>query len=78
MGFALKKKTGENHPARTARGTRGAEGGESGAKRPEGTVRLSFSLDRDLHTRLKLEAVRRGETIVAMVSRWITEATPTA
>lgn len=46
-----------------------------GARRRE-TVRLTFSLGRELHTRLKLEAVRRGETLVAMVSRWVAESTP--
>lgn len=48
---------------------------------PEGqreTVRLSFRLGRDLHTRIKLEAVRRGDTIAGMVSRWIAETTPLA
>lgn len=47
-----------------------------GATRQRETVRLSFCLSRSLHRRLKLEAVRRGETIVSMVSRWVAETTP--
>jgi hypothetical protein len=39
-------------------------------------VRLSFDLGRDLHTRLKLESVRRGVPIVRMVSRWVAETMP--
>lgn len=39
-------------------------------------VKVSFTLSRTLHTRLKLEATRRGETIVAMVSQWIAETVP--
>lgn len=41
-------------------------------------VKVSFSLSRSLHTRLKLEAVRRGESIVAMMSRWVAEMMPAA
>ncbi len=44
---------------------------------PRGPAKVSFQLPRSLHTRLKLESVRRGEPIVAMISRWIEENTPT-
>ncbi len=43
---------------------------------PRGPAKVSFQLTRSLHTRLKLESVRRGEPIVAMISRWIEENTP--
>ena len=42
------------------------------------TVRLSFRMGRSLHTRLKLEAVRQGRTIVGMPEGFVTEHTPTA
>ncbi len=41
-----------------------------------GPAKVSFQLSRSLHTRLKLESVRRGEPIVAMISRWIEENIP--
>ena len=42
------------------------------------SVKVSISLSRSLHTRLKLEAVRRGESIVSMMSRWVAETMPAA
>ena len=45
---------------------------------PRGPAKVSFQLSRSLHTRLKLESVRRGEPIVAMISRWIEENTTEA
>ena len=40
-----------------------------------GKVRLTLSVPRQLHTRLKLAAVRQERSIVAMVSSWIEERT---
>lgn len=39
------------------------------------TVRLTFSVPQELHMRLKLAAVRQGQTIVSLVSGWIAEQT---
>lgn len=44
----------------------------------EETVRLSFRMQRGLHTRLKLEAVRQGRTIVSLLEGWVAEQTPLA
>lgn len=44
----------------------------------EGTVRISFRMAGDLHRRLKLEAVRQGQTIVAMLEGFVAEHTPVA
>lgn len=41
------------------------------------TVRISFRMVRSLHTRLKLEAVRQGRSIVAMLEGFVSEHTPT-
>jgi len=41
------------------------------------TVRISFRMVRCLHTRLKLEAVRQGCSIVAMLEGFVSEHTPT-
>jgi predicted HicB family RNase H-like nuclease len=41
------------------------------------TVRMSFRLGRRLHTRLKLEAVRQGRSIVGMIESFVTDHTPT-
>lgn len=49
-----------------------------GAGKRRDSVKVSISLSRSLHTRLKLEAVRRGETIVALMSRWVEETMPAA
>lgn len=56
----------------------GIEMAADGAGKRRDWVKVSFSLSRSLHTRLKLEAVRRGETIVAMMSRWVAETMPAA
>lgn len=40
------------------------------------TVRMSFRMDRGLHTRLKLEAVRQGRSIVNMIEGYVSERTP--
>lgn len=40
-----------------------------------GTVRLTLSVPRQLHTRLKLAAVRQERSIVSLVSGWIEERT---
>lgn len=54
----------------------GESGADSRVSRQRAAVRLSFDLGRDLHTRLKLESVRRGVPIVRMVSRWVAETMP--
>ena len=40
-------------------------------------VRLSFMMDKSIHTRLKLEAVRQSKTIVGMLEGFVAERTPT-
>ena len=40
-----------------------------------GTVRLTLAVPRQLHTRLKLAAVRQERSIVSLVSGWIEERT---
>ena len=40
------------------------------------TVRVSFRMGQGLHRRLKLEAVRQGRTIVAMLEGFVAEHTP--
>jgi predicted HicB family RNase H-like nuclease len=52
--------------------TEALAGGESDS------VRMSFRLGRDLHTRLKLEAVRQGRSIIGMIETFVTEHTPKA
>jgi hypothetical protein len=42
------------------------------------TVRLSFSIDWELHRRLKLEAVRSCRSLSGMVEQWIGEHTSAA
>lgn len=42
------------------------------------TVRISFRMQRCLHTRLKLESVRQGRTIVSLLEGWVAEQTPLA
>lgn len=42
------------------------------------TVRMSFRMDRGLHTRLKLEAVRQGRSLVSVLEMYVAEHAPTA
>lgn len=37
------------------------------------TARLSLSIDRALHRRLKMEAVRQDRTIISLIESWIEE-----
>lgn len=39
------------------------------------TVRLTVQIRRDLHKRLRMAALLRGETLAGMVSTWIAETT---
>ena len=66
MAFILGKKIGPEKQVTEAVAGKGDE-----------TVRISFRMDRSLHTRLKLEAVRQGRTIVSMLEGFVTEHTPT-
>ena len=45
-------------------------GGDARCWQGREAVKVSVQLGRDLHRRVKMEAVRRGETIVALLSRW--------
>lgn len=40
------------------------------------TSRLSLIIDRTLHRRLKLEAVKQDQTIISMIESWIEENCP--
>jgi hypothetical protein len=63
---------------------KGSQEGEQGVpsstvRRSVGeTVRISFRMQRCLHTRLKLESVRQGRTIVSLLEGLVAEQTPLA
>ena len=73
-----------------AQGTAGGEGAQPLLRRPplvareperaegRGTVRMTLAVPRQLHTRLKLAAVRQERSIVSLVSGWIEERTVAA
>ncbi len=72
----------ESREEESAEGERASQQGiampTEGTGKRRDYVKVSISLSRSLHTRLKLEAVRRGETIVALMSRWVAETMPAA
>jgi hypothetical protein len=80
MGFRLGKKSqGTGQDPVNDEGGKGEvlRQEQSPVRRPTGdTVRMSFRLPQELHTRLRLESVRRGLTIVGLVSGWVEAHTP--
>jgi predicted HicB family RNase H-like nuclease len=43
---------------------------------PAGHVRLNANIRKDLHTRIKIEAVRQSKTIGQLIEEWIERYTP--
>jgi len=78
MSFRMGKKQLAEVPERAAAvGLQAtAVGRPSVAGHEDGTVRISFRMGRDLHRRLKLEAVRQGRTIIGMLEGFVAEHTP--
>ena len=78
MSFRIGKKQSVEVPERAVpvKPQTTAEGKLSVAGLEGGTVRISFRMGRDLHRRLKLEAVRQGRTIIGMLEGFVAEHTP--
>lgn len=77
MGFRMARKGRVDESSGAVTGLAAASSPASPPQSRE-TVRLTVQISRELHRRLRLASVLQGETLTAMVSKWISETAPEA